>query len=114
MVGDVKQSIYRFRQARPELFMEKQETYTVEDNTSQKVILSQNFRSRGEVLDAVKRNKCVYLAAVGGAGALLAKSVKKCEVVAFEDLGCESVKELKIKDFPLLVAIDSKGNSLYK
>lgn len=53
MVGDVKQSIYRFRQARPELFMKKQETYTVEDNTSQKVILSQNFRSRGEVLDAV-------------------------------------------------------------
>ena len=53
MVGDVKQSIYRFRQARPELFMEKQESYTAEESTSQKVILSQNFRSRAEVLDTV-------------------------------------------------------------
>ena len=53
MVGDVKQSIYRFRQARPELFMEKQERYTLEESTSQKVILSKNFRSRKEVLDTV-------------------------------------------------------------
>lgn len=53
MVGDVKQSIYRFRQARPELFMEKQESYTLEESTSQKVNLSQNFRSRKEVLDTV-------------------------------------------------------------
>ena len=53
MVGDVKQSIYRFRQARPELFMEKQESYTLEESTSQKVILSQNFRSRAQVLEAV-------------------------------------------------------------
>ena len=53
MVGDVKQSIYRFRQARPELFMEKQESYTLEDSAFQKVNLSQNFRSREEVLDTV-------------------------------------------------------------
>ena len=53
MVGDVKQSIYRFRQARPELFMEKQETYTLTESTSQRVNLSKNFRSRGEVLDTV-------------------------------------------------------------
>ena len=53
MVGDVKQSIYRFRQARPELFMEKQETYTLSDSTSQRVNLSKNFRSRKEVLDTV-------------------------------------------------------------
>ena len=53
MVGDVKQSIYRFRQARPELFMEKQETYTLKDSTSQRVNLSKNFRSRKEVLDTV-------------------------------------------------------------
>ena len=53
MVGDVKQSIYRFRQARPELFMEKQETYTLEESSSQRVNLSKNFRSRKEVLDTV-------------------------------------------------------------
>lgn len=53
MVGDVKQSIYRFRQAKPELFMEKQESYTLEDSDSQKINLSQNFRSRAQVLDAV-------------------------------------------------------------
>lgn len=53
MVGDVKQSIYRFRQARPELFMEKQENYTLHDSTSQRVNLSKNFRSRKEVLDTV-------------------------------------------------------------
>ncbi len=53
MVGDVKQSIYRFRQARPELFMEKQENYTLEESTSQRVNLSKNFRSRKEVLDTV-------------------------------------------------------------
>ncbi len=53
MVGDVKQSIYRFRQARPELFMEKQETYTLTESTSQRINLSKNFRSRKEVLDAV-------------------------------------------------------------
>lgn len=53
MVGDVKQSIYRFRQARPELFMEKQDSYTLEESTSQKVNLSQNFRSRAQVLDTV-------------------------------------------------------------
>ncbi len=53
MVGDVKQSIYRFRQARPELFMEKQESYTLEDGTSQRINLSRNFRSRAEVLDTV-------------------------------------------------------------
>lgn len=53
MVGDIKQSIYRFRQARPELFMEKQECYTVEESSSQKINLSKNFRSRKEVLDTV-------------------------------------------------------------
>ncbi len=53
MVGDVKQSIYRFRQARPELFMEKQETYTLEESTSQRINLSKNFRSRPQVLDSV-------------------------------------------------------------
>lgn len=67
-----------------------------------------------EVIDAIKRNGAVYLCAIGGAGALAALSIKECEVIAFEDLGCESVKRLTFKDFPLFVGIDSKGNSIFK
>ncbi len=67
-----------------------------------------------EVINAMKEYTCVYFAAIGGAGALYSQCVTDCQVVAFEDLGCESVKKLTIKDFPLVVAIDSYGNSLYK
>ncbi|MFY9379638.1 MAG: fumarate hydratase C-terminal domain-containing protein, partial [Acutalibacteraceae bacterium] len=56
----------------------------------------------------------VYLCAVGGAGALASKCINKCEVIAFEDLGCESVKRLEFENFPLIVAIDSQGNTLFK
>lgn len=65
------------------------------------------------VIDAIKRNGAVYLCAIGGAGALAALSIKECEVIAFEDLGCESVKRLTFKDFPLIVGIDSNGNSIF-
>ena len=67
-----------------------------------------------EVCDAIKANKSVYLCAVGGAGALASKCINKCEVIAFEDLGCESVKRLEFENFPLIVAIDSQGNTLFK
>lgn len=66
------------------------------------------------VCEAICRNKAVYLCAIGGAGALAAKCVKSCEVIAYEDLGCESVKRLKIEDFPLIVAIDCGGGNLFK
>lgn len=69
-------------------------------------------RSR-DVIDAVIRNKAVYFCAVGGAGALASKCITECEVIAFEDLGCESVKRLEFKDFPLIVGIDCNGNSLF-
>ena len=65
-----------------------------------------------EVIEAMKRNGAVYLCAIGGAGALAAQCIESAEVIAFEDLGCESVKRLVLKDFPLLVAIDSQGNSV--
>ena len=65
-----------------------------------------------EVIEAMKRNGAVYLCASGGAGALAAQCIESAEVIAFEDLGCESVKRLVLKDFPLLVAIDSQGNSV--
>lgn len=66
-----------------------------------------------QVCEAIVRNKAVYLCAVGGAGALAAKCVKECEVIAFDDLGCESVKRLEFSDFPLTVAIDAHGGSLF-
>ena len=67
-----------------------------------------------EVVDAVIRNKAVYLCAVGGAGALAAKCITSCEVIAFEDLGCESVKRLNFNNFQLIVAIDCEGGNILR
>lgn len=66
------------------------------------------------VVDAMIRNGAVYFAAVGGAGALIARCVTSVEVVAFDDLGCESVKRMTVADLPLTVAIDAAGNDLYE
>lgn len=66
-----------------------------------------------DVCDAVIRNNAVYFCAVGGAGALASKCITKCDIIAFEDLGCESVKKLEINDFPLVVAIDCSGGNLF-
>lgn len=65
------------------------------------------------VIDAIIRNNAVYLCAIGGAGALAAKSITSCSVIAFDDLGCESVKLLEFKDFPLIVGIDSHGGNIF-
>jgi len=67
-----------------------------------------------EVIDAIVRNRALYFCAIGGAGALASKCISDCEVIAFEDLGCESVKKLTFRDFPLTLAIDARGNSLFK
>lgn len=67
-----------------------------------------------DVCDAIVRNKAVYFCAIGGAGALCSKSIVSCEEIAFRDLGCESVKKLELKDFPVIVAIDSFGGNLFK
>lgn len=69
-------------------------------------------RSR-EVCEAIARNRSVYFCAVGGAGALASKHIVRCEVIAFEDLGCESVKKLEFRDFPLTAAIDCSGGNLF-
>lgn len=66
-----------------------------------------------QVRDAVVRNKAVYLCAIGGAGALACNCIKSCDVIAFEDLGCESVKRLVIEDFPLVVANDMYGGDIF-
>ena len=66
-----------------------------------------------EVRDAIVRNGAVYLAAIGGAGALLSRSIEKAEVIAYEDLGTEAVRRLTVKNFPAIVVFDSQGRDLY-
>ena len=73
-----------------------------------------NGKRSDAVKEAIVRNKSVYFAAVGGAGALLSKSIIKSEVVAYDDLGTEAIRKLEVKDFPVIVVADSKGNYLYK
>jgi len=65
------------------------------------------------VVKSIVKNSAVYLCAIGGAGALAAKCITECEVIAFPELGCESIKRLEFKDFPLIVGIDSNGNSAF-
>lgn len=66
------------------------------------------------VVDAIVRNGACYFAAVGGAGALIARCIRTAQPIAFHDLGCESVKRMEVEDLPLTVAIDSLGNDLFK
>ncbi|HBR30650.1 MAG TPA: TRZ/ATZ family protein [Clostridiales bacterium] len=66
------------------------------------------------IIEALVRNKSLYFIAIGGAGALAAKHIKSCEEIAFAELGCESVKRLIFDDFPLIVAIDTEGNDIFK
>lgn len=67
-----------------------------------------------QVREAIVRNNAVYFAAVGGAGALLSKAILSSEVIAYEDLGTEAVRRLEVKNFPVIVVIDSEGNNLYE
>ena len=66
------------------------------------------------VIDGIVKNKAVYFAAVGGAGALLSKRITASRVVAYEDLGTEAIRELRVENFPVIVVIDTKGNNLYE
>ena len=67
-----------------------------------------------EVVAAMKQHGAVYFGAIGGAGALLSKCIKKAEIVAYEDLGAEAIRRLEVEDFPVIVVIDSLGNNLYE
>lgn len=66
------------------------------------------------VLDAIVRNKAVYFATVGGAGALISKCIKKAEVIAYDDLGAEAIRRLEVENLPAIVVVDSEGNNLYE
>lgn len=77
-----------------------------------KCMIGKGERSK-EVCDSIVKNKAIYLCAIGGAGALASKCITSCEVIAFDDLGCESVKKLEFNNFPLIVGIDCKGGNLF-
>ena len=66
------------------------------------------------VAEAIVRNRAVYLCAVGGAGALIARHIKSVEEIAFPELGCESIKRLTVEDLPLIVALDCHGGNIFK
>ena len=79
----------------------------------QKAMIGKGKRSQ-EVIDAIIRNKGIYFAAVGGAGALLSKCITKSEIVCYEDLGAEAILKIEVENFPVVVVIDSCGNNLYE
>lgn len=67
-----------------------------------------------EVAESIQKNKAVYFAAVGGAGALLSKCIKESQIIAYEDLGTEAIRKLRVENFPVIVVMDAEGNDLYK
>ena len=77
------------------------------------VMIGKGKRNK-DVINSMIKNKAVYIGAVGGAGALLSSHIKKCEVLAYEDLGSEAIHKLYVEDFPGIVIIDSSGSNLYE
>lgn len=78
-----------------------------------KGMIGKGYRGE-EVVSSMIKNGAVYFGAIGGAGALIAKSIEASEIIAYEDLGAEAIRKLQVKDFPLVVVIDSEGKDLYK
>ena len=78
-----------------------------------KGMIGKGSRSK-DVVEAMVRNKSIYFAAIGGAGALISKSIISSKIIAYEDLGAEAVRRIEVKKFPVIVAIDSTGEDLYK
>ena len=78
-----------------------------------KGMIGKGSRSQ-EVKEAIKKHKAVYFAAIGGAGALIARAIKKAEVVAYEDLGAEAIMRLEVENFPAIVVNDAHGGDLYQ
>ncbi|MDD2421301.1 MAG: Fe-S-containing hydro-lyase [Heliobacteriaceae bacterium] len=76
-------------------------------------MIGKGLRSK-EVVDAMKQYGAVYFAAIGGAGALMAQSIKQAKVIAYDDLGTEAVRELVVENLPAIVVIDAEGNNLYE
>lgn len=82
-------------------------------NLGEKAMIGKGKRTK-EVIEAIVRNRAVYFAAIGGAGALLSKCITSSETVCYDDLGAEAVLKIEVKDFPVIVVIDCEGNNLYE
>ncbi len=78
-----------------------------------KGMIGKGARSK-EVIDSIVKNKCVYFAAIGGAAALIAKSIKSEELLCYDDLGTEAIRRYTVEDFPCIVAVDCEGNNVYE
>jgi fumarate hydratase subunit beta len=78
-----------------------------------KGMIGKGARSK-EVVESIKKNNAIYFGAIGGAAALIGRSVIKSEIIAYEDLGAEAIRKIEVKDMPLVVIIDSNGNNLYE
>ncbi|NFB55686.1 Fe-S-containing hydro-lyase [Clostridium botulinum] len=92
----------------------RMDTYTPKLlNLGLKGMIGKSKRSK-EVIESIVKNKAVYFGAIGGAAALISKSIKKSEVIAYEDLDSEAIRKLEVEDLPVTVIIDSKGNNLYE
>ena len=78
-----------------------------------KGMIGKGKRSK-EVIDSIIKNKAVYFAAVGGAGALLSKCIKSSEIIAYDDIGTEAIRKMTVENFPVIVVVDSYGNNLYE
>lgn len=79
----------------------------------EKAMIGKGKRTK-EVIEAIVRNHAVYFAAIGGAGALLSKCIKKSEIVCYADLGAEAIRKIEVEGFPVIVVVDSEGNNLYE
>lgn len=79
----------------------------------EKAMIGKGKRTK-EVIDAIIRNKAVYFAAIGGAGALLSKCITKSEIICYDDLGAEAIRKIEVENFPVIVVIDAEGNNLYE
>lgn len=91
--------------------MDKYTPYMLEHGL--KGMIGKGKRSEA-VIESIVKNKAVYFAAVGGAGALLSKCIKEAEVIAYDDLGTEAIRKLKVENLPVIVVIDQNGNNLYE
>ena len=78
-----------------------------------KVMIGKGSRNK-DVIDAMKRNTCIYFGAIGGAGALISQCIKSAEVIAYDDLGTEAIRKLYVEDFPCTVLVDAEGNDIYQ
>ena len=78
-----------------------------------KGMIGKGLRSK-EVIASIIKNKAVYFGAIGGAAALIGKSINNAEILAYEDLGSEAIRRLQVVDLPVVVIIDSQGNNLYE